>query len=148
MSVSIKSPDAGTTVSGNPLRVVLHYNSTERLLLKSKFKEVARAQQSKRFTQAQQASNAPAAALPYWKLTCTVEGIHGTPGSWHQFYTVPATGDPGADRTFEFYDDDGPIPDGKYQIIGSLFYVIPFGGGLAIEIEFGTDVHNPVEVDT
>jgi hypothetical protein len=148
MSVSIKSPDAGTTVSGNPLSVVLHYNSTERLLLKSKTKRIDSLKQSKRFTQAQQASNAPAAILPYWKLTCTVEGTHGTPGNWHQFYTVPATGDPGADRPFEFYDDDGPIPDGEYQIIGALFFVIPLGGGLAIEIEFGTDVHSPVEVDT
>jgi hypothetical protein len=147
VAVNIKSPDAGTTVSGDPLHVVIHYNSQERMLLKSKVMKVHKVQQSKKFQQAQQAQQAQkATSASFWRLTCSVEGVEGTTGHWQQSAVVSATGDPGADRPFEFFDEDGPIPDGTYEISGSLCFVMQFGGGLAVEILFGTDTHNPVEV--
>jgi hypothetical protein len=142
MSVIIKAPDAGSTVSGNPLKVTVHYNTTEGYCAKSVLKKVAKLLKYQKSKYGKEAL-----AANFWRLSSSVGGVQGTTGSWAMEKVVSATGGGGADWTFDFRDGADPIPDGTYEVAADLCYVVQLGG-VTMVVEHGSDSQNPVYVDT
>jgi len=131
VSVNIKSPDAATTVPGNPLVVVVHYNTLFAFIPPWVLRQ------------------ADDLAGTTYQLECLVTRLDA-PGTWRQTVTVGSTGSAGADFTFNFYDTDGsPIPNGTYEIDANFWLVTSlFGGTIMLSTPFGSDSHNPVYVQT